>query len=488
MTATENDMSSTRRDFLKGSAWMGMAALAAGCMGPRLGFGCGGSMQGFALPPMKRVRVAVIGIGDRGSGAVNRISMIPGVELVAICDKKDVQIEKSLGWLRKRKCRLPKTFNGTEGWKAVCDWDEVDVVYIVTPWELHAPIALRAMRNGKIALVEVPSALTVDECWELVETSEKLRIPCMMLENCCYGELELLGYNLARLGMLGEIVHSECAYIHDLRKMCDINAFGESEWRYDENRIHKGNRYPTHGLGPVCMWMNINRGDRFDYLVSLESHQANFENYMKEILPPDDPRRKDKIEMGDMNTTLIKTALGKSIMVQHDVSSPRPYSRLNLMSGTKGIFWGMPWRPRGKAPSTLKIGFEERCGQGIHNFLSEEKTAEVRELHKHPLWRKVGEIAKKVGGHGGQDFIMDLRWAYCLQNGIPLDIDVYDLAAMNCLCELTERSVRDKSRPYDIPDFTRGGWKTAKPLGMLDIDISKIDFSKVVRDDAAINV
>ncbi|MBR6586997.1 MAG: hypothetical protein IKK82_06190, partial [Kiritimatiellae bacterium] len=244
----------------------------------------------------------------------------------------------------------------------------------------------------------------------------------------------------------------------------------------------------THGLGPVCMWMNINRGDRFDYLVSLESHQANFENYMKEILPPDDPRRKDKIEMGDMNTTLIKTALGKSIMVQHDVSSPRPYSRLNLMSGTKGIFWGMPWRPRGKAPSTLKIGFEERCGQGIHNFLSEEKTAEVRELHKHPLWRKVGEIAKKVGGHGGQDFIMDLRWAYCLQNGIPLDIDVYDLAAMNCLCELTERSVRDKSRPYDIPDFTRGGWKTAKPLGMLDIDISKIDFSKVVRDDAAINV
>lgn len=488
MTVAGIDMSYTRRDFIKGSAWMGMTAVAAGCMGPRLGFGTGGAMQGFALPPMKRVRVAVIGLGLRGTPAVHRIAMLPGVEIVAICDKKDVRIEENLAWFRKRGQKLPMTFNGVEGWKAVCDWDDVDVVYIVTPWDLHAPIALRAMRNGKVALVEVPGARTVDECWELVETSEKTRIPCMMLENACYGEIELLGYNLARFGLLGEIVHSECAYIHDLRMICCSKEFGESEWRHNEQLRHKGNLYPTHGLGPVCMCMNINRGDRFDYLVSLESNQVNFERYIREVMPADDPRRKDRIEMGDMNTTLIKTALGKSIMVQHDVSSPRPYSRLNLMSGTKGIFWGMPWRPHGISLSTLKIGFEERCGEGIHNFLSDEKTNEIREQHKHSLWKKVGEIAKKVGGHGGQDFIMDLRWAYCLQNGIPLDIDVYDLAAMSCLCELTEKSVRNKSRPYDIPDFTRGGWKTAKPLGSLDIDVSSLDFSNVGKDESAITV
>jgi len=468
---------------------MGFAAVAAGCMGQRLGLGAGGSMQGFALPPMKRIRVAVVGVGSRGTGAVHRVAMLPGVEVAVICDKKDVQLDKNLKWFKEKKIRPPKTFNGIEGWKAVCDLDGVDVVYIATPWDLHAKIALRAMRRGKVALVEVPSALTVDECWELVETSEDARMPCMMLENCCYGDMELFGYHLARLGMLGDIVHAEGAYIHDLRRMCDINAFGESEWRYYENRAHKGNRYPTHGLGPLCMAMNINRGDRFDYLVSLESHQANFKKFMDEVLPADDPRRRDDIEMGDMNTTLIKTALGKSIMVQHDVSSPRPYARLNLMSGTKGIFWGMPWRvPGGKERLPMKIGFEEKCGAGVHKFLTDAETDALHEKYRHPLWKKVGDIAKKVGGHGGMDFVMDLRWAYCLQNGIPLDIDVYDLASVCSLCELTEKSVRSRSSSVDVPDFTRGGWKTAKPLGTIDIDVSKLDFGKTAKDEDAITI
>ena len=481
-------MNTGRRDFLKGTAWMGAAAVMAGCQCERLGFGSGGSMQGFAMKPMKKLRVGVIGIGSRGTGAVHRLAMIPGLEVAAVCDRKQHRVDGVLKWLAEKKFPRPQTFVGDEAWKDLCDWDGVNVVYIDTPWALHARMALRALRNGKPAFVEVPSALTLDECWELVETSEAMRTPCMILENCCYGEMEMLCLNLVRSGLLGDIVHGEGAYIHDLRfHSCVDGRDGENEWRYYENRAHKGNRYPTHGLVPIMQVMDINRGDRFDYLVSLESDQANCEAFIRENLPAYHPRRRDKIEMGDMNTTLIKTVRGRSIMVQHDVSSPRPYSRLNLVTGTKGVFWGMPWRnPSGP---TFKLAWEDKSGDmKAHTFFPPERAAEIRERFRHPLWKQAGEVAKKVGGHGGIDFIMDLRWAYCLQNGIPLDMDVYDLATSSCLCELTERSVRARSASVDVPDFTRGGWKTARPLGIVDFDMSKIDFGRTMKDDAALSV
>ena len=465
----------TRRDFLKGTAWMGAAAFAAGCTAPGFGFGDGGQMAGFRMKPMKRVRVGFVGLGARGGWAVRRNCSVPGVDIVAICDKKDVRIEESLKFLREQNRPEPKVFRGEEGWKALCETDGIDAVYIATPWALHAPVGLRALRNGKIAFIEVPAALTVDECWDLVETSEKMRIPCMQLENCLYGEVEMLEYNIAKLGLLGELVHAEGAYIHDLRavnRLADTANGCECEWRYGENLEHKGNRYPTHGLVPLCLAFDINRGDRLDYLVSLESNQANFDFYKKHVLDKDDPRLKDHpTEMGDMNTTLIKTLRGKSILVQHDVSTPRPYSRIQLISGTRGVVADYPFR----------VALEEKVGDGKAHagWLDEKATAEFREKYMHPLHKTIGSIAKKVGGHGGMDFIMDLRWAYCLQNGLPLDTDVYDLATTSCLCELTEKSVRNRSRAYDVPDFTRGGWKTAKPLGIIDVDVAKLDFSNV---------
>ena len=460
----------------------GIAAAVAGCTGFRLGFGEGGIMQEWAMKPMRRIRVGIIGMGGRGTAAAHRLVVIPGVEVVAICDRKPERLAENLKWFADRKLRAPKTYGGDEGWKALCDSTGIDVVYIATPWALHAPNALRALRAGKIALVEVPGAMTVDECWELVETSEKMRLPCMMLENGCYDEDSLLGWKLAREGFLGELVHAECGYIHDLRRMCrTADGWGESTWRYCENIRHKGNQYPTHGLGPAMQALGVNRGDRMTYLVSLESDQANYEAYIKAALPADHPRRKDRIAMGDVNTTLIKTARGRSITVIHDVSSPRPYSCINKLIGTRGIFWGQPW-----ARSQFKIGFEDEPGKGVHQFFDDEEVKKIRAKYLSPLWRKIGAVAKTVGGHGGVDFITDFRWTYCLQNGLPLDMDVYDLAACCSVCELSERSVRSGSKPFDIPDFTRGGWKVAKMRPEYDFEDAKINLGdKPIAADAA---
>ena len=480
---------SDRRGFLKGAAWMGAAAVAAGCRLDRLGFGEGGVMQDFRYTKFvgRDIRVGFVGIGGRGRGAVRRVSMIPGVKVVALCDRMRERVDENLKWLADRKYPIvPKSYVGDEAFKDLCDFGECDVIYCATPWHLHQPVALRALCGGKVALVEVTSALTVDECWELVEASEKFRIPCMQLENCVYGEIELLELNLARLGMFGEIVHAEGAYIHDLRGLVPSTTHHPSEahWRYGENMRHKGNRYPTHGLVPICQTMGINRGDRFDYLVSLENgpHNVNYERMKKEILKDDDPRKFDPpAEMGDMNTTLIKTVNGKSIMVQHDVSSPRPYSRINLISGTKGIVRDYPFQ----------CAFEDNYyDQKAHAWFGEAAANEIRRKYMHPLWRTASDVAKKVGGHGGMDFIMDLRWAYCLQNGFPLDMDVYDLAATSCLCELTEKSVRSGSKPVRVPDFTRGNWRNVAPWGVVNVDLKKmgLDAGGVAKDTSALNV
>ena len=479
-----------RRDFLKGTAWMGAAAMAAGCQMNRFGFGQGGQMQDYAYQKLKgrNVRVGFIGVGQRGTAAVHRVSMIPGVDIVALCDKNPAAVERNLKWLADSKYKIvPKKYVGDEAYKELCDFGECDVVYCATPWALHQPVALRGLLGGKVALVEVTSALTVDECWELVEASEKWQIPCMQLENCVYGEIELLELNLARLGMFGQINHVEGAYIHDLREIIpsvNNNMNLEYQWRYDENMAHKGDRYPTHGLVPLCQTLGINRGDRLDYLVSLGSndYSVNYEYFKKEYLPDSDPRKKDPpATMNDMTTTLFKTVNGVSIMLQHDVSSPRPYNRRALISGTKGIMADYPFR----------CAFEDKCfDRKAHSWYSAADADKVRTKYMHPMWRDVSDMAKKVGGHGGMDFIMDLRWAWCLQNGEPLDMDVYDLAATSCVCELTETSIRKGSKPVSIPDFTRGNWRNVKPWGVVNVDLKKmgLDSDGVKKDDAALSV
>ena len=466
-------MATSRREFLKGTAWMGAAALVSGCTGGRLcSCGRGAPMWDFAVPPLRKVRVGCVGLGERGEMATHRLSQIPGLEIAALCDIRPEAVAKAVAWLKKSGKPVPREFVGAEAWRAMCDWDGIDVAYIMTPWALHAPMALGAMRAGKHALVEVPAAMTLDECYEMIETCEATRRHCMMLENSCYGDLNMFTLNLCRSGVLGELKHGECSYIHDLRSFNwnvpnwdgHWSKHGYYDyWRLKWNAAHRGNMYPTHGIGPMCQFMNINRGDKFDYLVSMECKPMGLERYAQDKFPEGSWQRKMKIASGDMNTTLIKTHLGRTIMLQHDVSSPRPHIGFLLLSGTKGTITGDPRR----------LGVEKEPGSGVKEF-SDKEYEEYREKYRHPLWKKAGEIAKKVGGHGGTDFICDLRWAYCLQNGLPLDMNVYDLATWCSICELTERSVNGRSKTMDVPDFTRGKWKTAKPLGIVDVDIDKM--------------
>ncbi len=475
-------MSSTRREFLKGFANTSAAALTAGCVS-NYGFfksTHGAPMQGFCAPKIPHIRLGVVGAGARGRAAVGRMCNLPGVTVTAICDIFPEKLARTQNKLAEHKKPKAKEYLGEEAWKRLCDDPDVDVVYNTTPWALHVPVQLGAMRAGKHVFTEVPSAFTVDECWELVETSEKTRRHCMQLENCCYGELEMFTFNLAKLGMLGELVHAEGAYIHNLCSMASLHAPDNEYWRFDENRLYGGNRYPTHGLVPLCLTFDINRGDRLDYLVSVDSNKANLQYHMQHTLKPDDPRRNAEMKMADMNSSLIKTARGKSFMIQHDVVSPRPYSRIQLVSGTKGIVSGYPFR----------MMLRNNPRDHRHNWFSDDEAMKLREKYRHPLWKTMQTLAKRVGGHGGMDFIMDARWVYCLQFGLPLDMDVYDLAATCCICELTEKSANNRGKSYDIPDFTRGAWRTAKPLGIVDINLNRmgIQDNTVKKDDTQMTV
>ena len=486
-------MKTGRRDFLTGAVWAGAAALAAGCTAgkgfvlspdrPVCGFGGrGAAMQGFRCAPMKKIRIAFAGVGGRGTSAMCRIARIPGCEVVALCDLRQSRMDVCNGWLKKSGCAKAREYVGPEAYRAMCDSDGVDVVYVAGSWQMHEPVGLYAVNAGKHTFVEVPAALSLDGCRAFVEGAEKANVHCMMLENCCYGEEELLALNLMRKGMLGEPVSGECGYIHDLKFMSYADKEGEPGdptrgywdfWRLKWNAAHKGNQYPTHGLGPMCQYMNINRGDRLTTLVSMETDPKQNEEYAKATFPADDWRAKLKVEMGDMNMSMIRTAKGRMILVQHDVTTPGPYGRINRIVGTRGLLQGASTSGE-RCGWPLRVGFADKVGKHVGYFNAEE-TEQVRREYRHPYFAAAGEIAKKVGGHGGMDFLMDLRWIYCLQNGLPLDMDVYDLAAWCSVCELSERSVRGGSRPVGVPDFTRGGWRTAEPLGIVEVDMSKMN-------------
>jgi hypothetical protein len=460
-------MNNTRRKFLRNLA-VGSGALAAGI--PVFAKVTGTSdeeintssvyenagqrfnMCGYAAPKIETVRIGVIGLGQRGSEAVERLSYIDGVEIVALCDKYPDRIAASQKALEKMQRPKAKEYSGEEGWKALCESNDIDLVYTPTPWHLHTPISVYAMKNGKHAATEVPASKTLDECWELVETSEKTKKHCMMLENCCYDFFEMLTLNMARQGMLGEIIHAEGAYIHDLTKdwLFNKNAYADM-WRLKENIGHNGSLYPTHGLGPIAQCMNINRGDKLDHLVSMSSSDFTMNNMVKALAEKDGFYNEyvDKPYRGNMNTTLIKTNKGKSIMVQHDVSTLRPYSRIHLVSGTKGAAQKWP------GPERVAFG---------HSWIKKEELDNLYKKYSPPIINHIGTIAKEVGGHGGMDFIMDWRLIDCLRNGLPLDQDVYDAAAWSCLVPLSQRSVAKKSRTVDIPDFTRGAWQANKPV------------------------
>lgn len=464
----QNDFAMKRRDFLAAAGTAGLAGLA----GRVFGFGQSGerkpsaraprrrgrSVAGLRVPPMERVRVGVIGVGARGSGHVEQLLALEGVEIKGICDLYQDWAEASAKKVVEAGQPAPTLYVGDPyGYRKMHDRDDIDIVLVNTPWEWHVPQSVDAMKKGKHVFIEVPAALTVEECWQLVDTAEETQRHCMMLENVNYGREELMVLNLVRQGALGELLHGEAAYIHDLRWQMKEVERGTGSWRTPHYMKRNGNLYPTHGLGPVAQYMNINRGDRLETLSSMSSPARARAIYAREEFPEGHKWRTGRFVCGDINTTIVRSVLGKTMMIQWDEQLPRPYTRHNLVQGTRGIWAGFPGRVviEGKTRSTE----EWVQGAGLEEIYRE---------FEHPLWKKQGQLAVKMGGHGGMDFLMLWRIIYCLRNGEPLDQDVYDAAVWSVIGPLSEWSVARKGEMVEIPDFTRGAWRTMEPLGVVD--------------------
>jgi hypothetical protein len=293
--------------------------------------------------------------------------------------------------------------------------------------------------------IEVPAALTLDECWQLVDTAERTRRHCLMLENCCYGEVELLVLRLVRQGVLGELTHGEAGYLHEARDYLLQNS-DSATWRRRFVANLNGNLYPTHGLGPVAEYLNINAGDQFDFLVSMSSRELGLSR-RRDALPADDPRRRERFACGDINTSMIRTVLGRTILVQFSMVQSRPYSRINLIAGTTGTFCDYP-------PRLHLDGQPEGWVTDLQPY---------HDRYGHPLWKKLDAQARESGGHGGMDYVMNWRLIQCLREGLPLDLTVYDAAAWSCIVPLSIASVAQGSAPVTVPDFTRGAWRQQTP-------------------------
>lgn len=477
-----------RRTFLKGVS----ALAAAGATAPLassarpapddsgpLRTANGQSMIDYAAPKLDRVRVGVIGTGERGSSLLPLLLAVPGVELKAVCDIDPVSLANARARIAAAGTGNVDIYTGgDDAYRELLARDDIDAVLIATPWRWHAPMSIEAMQSGKHAFVEVPMATTIDDLWQMVDVSESTRRHCMMMENVCYGRDEMMVLNMVQQGVFGEITHGEGAYIHDLRwQMKEIDRKTGS-WRTYYHTTMRGNIYPTHGLGPIAQYMGINRGDRFDYMTSMSSPALGRAAYAEREFPPGHERNRLNYVKGDMNSTLIQTVNGRSILVQYDTTTARPYSRLNLVQGTGGAFAGFPNRIALETPpDTIRADYDKEYERRVA-----ERTAEGRQgpepkrqsfhqwdrdmdrwyrLYDHPFWKSMRASAERAGGHGGMDYMMLWRIVECLREGLPLDQNVYDGAAWSSLFPLSHASVIDKSKTVDIPDFTGGAWRTA---------------------------
>lgn len=481
-----NNPNLSRRSFLKASAIAGVglsltrptvggavtSPAHAGADGPDLGLTTPrpvgqNPVHQLTTAPLERVRVGVIGL-HRGLSHVRAALGIEFAEVVAVCDVREDRTNAAAELCVKSRGKRPAVYSGSEQvWEKLVDRDDIDVVYVATPWNWHVPMCLRALERRKHAFVEVAAAITVEDCWRLVDASERAQRHCVMLENCCYGENELFVLNLARQGVFGTLTHAECAYIHDLREVL-FELGSEGDWRRDYHEQMDGNLYPTHGLGPVAQYLGVGRGDRFKFLVSTSSLEAGLTEHRDETKPNGGRHAAEKYICGDMNTSILKTERGRTILLQHDVVNPRPYSRINALCGTRGTFFDYPARLAIDQPALH--GLESK---GAHEWLNEKDMAKMREKFTHPLWRTLA--ARAAGsGHGGMDFVMNYRHLDCIHRGLTPDSDVYDAAAWSCIVELSTHSVATGSMPVNFPDFTRGLWKTMTPVGIAEASPQRV--------------
>jgi len=443
-----------RRDFLKIGAGLG-ATLA-------LGNSAGSAMLATAKPdgiakPMDIVRVGFVGAGVKGMEHIANLLKIEGVELRAVCDvREEACLQTQLAAKQSGKKSPTAYSKGDRDFERMCSEEELDLVYTATPWEWHVPVLLAAMRNGKHAATEIPAAITVDECWELVDTAEKTGRHCSMMENVNYMREEMLMLNMVRKGLFGELIHVEGAYEHDTRFL-KITDFGDGLWLGEHHARRNGNLYPCHAIGPLAWYLNINRGDRLDYMVSMSSKARGMNLYAQEHLPEGHAKRIKQYINGDINSSLIRTVNGVTIILKHDSDLPRPYSRAHLVQGTRGIIRRFP---------EFKYCFEHS-----NPHPNWEQGDKLFSEHEHPLWIKaLAQLAKETKTEKPDpnqitgDYLEDMRLIQALRKGVPPDFDVYDAATWSVLSALSEESVANRSRPIDVPDFTRGKWKSNLPV------------------------
>ena len=454
-----------RREFLKSAALAGVGlglgatacqstgsagAVASQIREPYPGTGL------FTAPPLQRVRVGFVGVGHQGSGHVQNFLKIDGVDVVAICDVTPANLERAQKFVVDAGRPRPSGYGerGLRDFERMIGEEQLDLVFTATPWEWHAPVLLAALRAGKHAATEVPMAVSLDECWELVETAEKMKRHCLMMENCCYDRPEMMIFNMMRQGLFGELLHAECGYLHDLRRL-KLTDFYYDRWRVKHSIRRNGDLYPTHGIGPVAQWLDINRGNQFDHIVSMATKSRGLNLWAEAQIGPNSAEARQTYALGDVVTTLIRTKQGQTIVITHDTDSPRPYSRNVLLQGTKGLVRKYPEQ---------RVYVEGRSPNDRWEDLNT-----YRAQYDHPLWKGLDERAAGAG-HGGMDFIEDYRLVQCLRSGTPMDFDVYDGAAWTGVIMMSEQSIAQRSRSLDFPDFTRGAWKTRPPLGVVDVD------------------
>ena len=427
-----------RREFLK---LAGAAVIAPSLMGAG-----------------KPVRMGLVGVGNRGTGLVKILLDVPGVEIPAICDINEEHLQNAQAIVEKTGRKRPEGYaSGPEDYRRLVVREDLDAVITATPWELHTPIAVAAMKAGKYAATEVPAAITLEQCWDLVNTSEQTGMPCMMLENDCFGRGALMALNLVAQGVLGELIHCEGGYDHDIR--AGLLRDGQLSWRGMHALRRNANLYPTHPIGPIAWWTGINRGDRFTYLTSMSSKARGLSHYAAKHFGADNIYANRQFAGGDVNTSLIMTEKGVTVTLNHDTQLPRPYSdsgdtKIPLMvqrlQGTDGIFFG----------SLEKIYIDGRSP--LHKW---EDTAPYYEQYEHFLWKALGDAARS-SSHGGEDYVELHQFVRAVRNKIQTPVDVYDAATWSVIVPLSEQSVASKSAAVDFPDFTRGKWKTPRPLNL----------------------
>ena len=416
-----------------------------------------GSALNFTVQPISKVRVGIIGMGNRGSVLIQMFEYLIKnnyAEIVALSDLKEAKLNKNNEYLKTIQKKEARLYFGNENeWKKVAERDDIDLLIIATPWNYHTEMSVYGMEQGKHVACEQPMAMTLEDCWRLIEVAERTKKHCMYMENCCFNGEELWILNMIDKGVFGDINHAEGAYIHDLRKHMMHETYYENQWRIKHHETKNGNFYTGHGLGPVSFYMDIGRGDNYDHLVSMSSREQSLSDGAKK-----EGYKTTEFTCGDMNTTLIRTKKGRTIMLQFDTHTGRPYSRLNTVTGTKAVHQGYP--------SRLYVGHEEL--QWGHSWLKDDEYTIYREKYDHPLWKKLREqIDANAVGHGGMDFVMIYRLIRCLNEGLPLDINLYDSVLWSAVTPLSELSVANQSASLKIPDFTGGTWETARRAEVL---------------------